>query len=305
MRLYFIRLILFSTDTILSFIRKGCIQSAAAISFYALFSFFPLILAIISVGAFAKGSIDDQIKLANEIAQVIPVSTFYITERVNDVVNARGPIGLISLLALFWTASAAFGSIRNGINTAWDLKKSRPFLKERFRDFLLVIGAGLLMVFVFFLTPVSALLSELVNSISPGTELLFGFLGGLATGLISTGASFIFFTIMYRFLPNTKVSFSDVWLGALIGSLSFEGAKWGFIWYVNTFPIYNVVYGPIGAIMALLTWVNVSAIILLFGAHLTSLYATNPIRTKEKTGLKFLWNGISCVRIRWVDESSL
>jgi len=302
--LYIARLTIFLSDTVLSFIRKGCIQSAAAISFYALFSFFPLILAIISVGAFAKGSIDDQIRLANEIAQVVPISTFYITERVNEVVNARGPIGIVGLLALFWTASAAFGSIRNGINTAWGLKNSRPFIKERFRDFLLVIGAGLLMVFIFFLTPVSALLSELVNSISPGTDLLFGFLGGLITGLISTGVSFIFFTLLYLFLPNTKVAFGDVWLGALIGSLSFEGAKWGFVWYVNTFPIYNAVYGPIGAIMALLTWVNVSAIILLFGAHLASLYATNPIRAKEKTVLKSLWAGISCVRLRWVNEST-
>ena len=65
-------------------------------------------------------------------------------------------------------------------------------------------------------------------------------------------------------------------------------------------PVYNVVYGSIGAIMALLTWVYVSAIILLFGALVTSRYASYAAKERDVHGLKLVWAGLSRVRLRVV-----
>ena len=161
-----------------------------------------------------------------------------------------------------------------------------------------------MMVVVLFIVPIFALLRELTreltDSIAPEADLASNLFWGLAAQSLSPLLSFLSFVLLYRFLPNTKVQFGDVWLGAFAGAMAFEGAKWGFVWYVNTFPVYNVVYGPIGAIMALLTWVYVSAMILLFGAHLTSRYASFPTRIREERGLKLLWTGLSRVRIRVV-----
>ena len=298
--MYVVRFILFCSDAVNDFLGKNCAQFAGAISFYALFSFFPLVLAIISVTAFVRGSDADRTELAQQIAEVIPVETDYIGDRVDDVVSARGPLGVVSVLGLLWAASAAFGSIRKGINSAWGIRKTRPFLRERLIDITLVLGAGLMMIVVLFLTPIFALLRELTDSVAPETELASDVFWGLAAQSLSPVLSFLSFVLLYRFLPNTKVQLSDVWLGALLAAVAFEGAKWGFVWYVNTFPVYNVVYGPIGAIMALLTWVYVSAIILLFGAHLTSRYASFPTRIREERGLKLLWTGLSRVRLRVV-----
>lgn len=298
--LYFVRFVLFCTDAVNDFLAKDCPQFAGAISFYALFSFFPLVLAIITVVAFVRGSDAHQAELAQQIAQVIPVERDYIGDRVHDVVSARGPLGVVSVLGLLWAASAAFGSIRKGINAAWGIKMTRPFLMERLIDFTLVLGAGLMMVVVLFMVPIFALLRDLTDSSAPEADLASNLFWGLAAQSLSPLLSFLSFLLLYRFLPNTKVQLSDVWLGAFAGAMAFEGAKWGFVWYVNTFPVYNVVYGPIGAIMALLTWVYVSAMILLFGAHLTSRYASFPTRIREERGLKLLWTGLSRVRIRVV-----
>ena len=91
----------------------------------------------------------------------------------------------------------------------------------------------------------------------------------------------------------------------MVASLAIDGATWGFIWYVNTFPVYNVVYGSIGAIMALLTWVYVSALILLFGALATSRYAEYAEHLGgEVHGLKLMWAGLTRVRLKKVVESS-
>ena len=298
--LYLIRLVLFFRDAVNDFLDKNCSHVAGAISFYTLFSFFPLVLAVISIAAFLQATDAGQEQLAHQIALVIPVETDYIVDRVHDVVQARGPLGVVSVLGLLWASTAVFGAIRKGINAAWGIKSTRPFLKERMIDFALVLGAGLVVIVFLFVTPFFALLHEFTTSVPPEVELVSGFLWSLIAQLLSPMVSFLSFLFLYRFLPNTGVQVRDVWLGALGASMAFECAKWVFVWYLNTFPVYNVVYGPIGAVMALLTWVYVSATILLFGAHLASRYASFPIRIREERGLKLLWTGLARVRLRVV-----
>ena len=298
--MYFVRFVLFCTDSVNDFLNKNCPHIAGAISFYALFSFFPLVLAIISVAGFVLGSEAEQTRLARDIAEVVPVSGEFVAETVEGVVSARLFTGIASILGLIWAASAAFGAIRKGINAAWGIKKTRPFLRERLMDFTLVLGAGLLMTFVLFLTPIFAFLREITDAIDPEGDVASDMFWTVAAQFLTSLVSFLSFLLLYRFLPNAKVRLGDVWLGALLASAAFEGAKWGFIWYVKTFPVYNVVYGAVGAIMALLTWVYVSAIILLFGALVTSRYATYPTRVRREQGFKLIWTGLTRVRLRVV-----
>ncbi|MDP6716661.1 MAG: YhjD/YihY/BrkB family envelope integrity protein, partial [SAR202 cluster bacterium] len=118
---------------------------------------------------------------------------------------------------------------------------------------------------------------------------------------VSPVLSFTTFLVLYRFIPNTEVRIRDVWLGALVASMAFDGAKWGFLFYIRTFPVYNVVYGSVGAVMALLTWVYVSAIILLFGALATSRYQGFSAKVgRDVRGIRLLWTGLTRVRLRVV-----
>ena len=91
--MYLIRLVLFFRDAVNDFLDKNCSHVAGAISFYTLFSFFPLVLAVISIAAFLQATDAGQEQLAHQIALVIPVETDYIVDRVHDVVQARGPLG--------------------------------------------------------------------------------------------------------------------------------------------------------------------------------------------------------------------
>ena len=298
--MYFVRFVLFCTDAVNDFLDKNCPYVAAAISFYSLFSFFPLVLAIISIYGFVLGTRAEGTELAEKIAEVIPVSTEFVSTTVRGVVSARTITGIASVLGLLWASSAAFAAMRKGINAAWGVKKTRPFLRERLMDVALVLSGGALMMVILFLTPVFAFLREITDAAAPEADVVSNAFWGLAPQLITPVLVFLTFLAMYRFLPNTEVSLSDVWIGALPAALAFEGAKWGFIWYVKTFPVYNVVYGSIGAIMALLTWVYVSAIILLFGALVTSRYASYAAKERDVHGLKLVWAGLSRVRLRVV-----
>ena len=258
-----------------------------------------MVLAFISVAGFVVNSPEKQAELARDIASVIPVETEFIARTVEGVVSARAITGIAAIVGLLWAASAAFGAVRKGINAAWGIRKTRPFLRERLMDFTLVLGAGLLMMSLLLATPAIALAHDTIELLAPGTNYAEDF-SSLAARLLTPLLSFLTFLLLYRFLPNTKVTLADVWIGALFASTAFEGAKWGFELYVKSVPIYGAVYGPIGAIMALLTWVYVSAIILLFGAHITSRYAAYAERVRDKQGLKLVWTGISRVRLRVV-----
>lgn len=301
--MYFIRFVLFCTDSVNDFLSANGPYLAGTISFYALFSFFPLVLSIISVTGFVIGSEEQASRLASDIADVLPVSSDYMSDTVQGVVNTRAITGIAGAIGLLWASSAAFGAIRKGVNAAWGIRKTRPFLRERFMDFGLVLGAGLLIVVIMFTTPIIAFFREVTDTLAPETDLATDYFWLMVPQIVTPLLSFLTFLTLYRFLPNTKVKLGDVWLGALLGSAIFEGAKLGFIWYVKTFPIYNAVYGPVGAIMALLTWIYVSAIILLFGALLTSKYAAYSARVTEERGIKLLWTGLSRVRIRVVSST--
>ena len=293
---------LFCADTINEFLNKNCAHVAGAIAFYSLFSFFPLVLAIISIAGFVQGSEAEQTSLAQDIAEVIPISTDFISRTVEGVVRARTITGIASVLGLLWAASAAFGAIRKGINLAWGINKTRPFLRERLMDFTLVLGAGVMMMVFLFITPIFTFLREITDAIEPSGYVVTDAFWSIAPQLLTPVISFATFLMLYRFLPNTEVKIGDVWLGSMGAAAAFEGTKWGFIWYVTTFPVYNIVYGSVGAIMALLTWVYVSAIILLFGALVTSHYASYPYRIRGEQGLKLVWTGLSRVRLRVVES---
>ncbi len=297
--MYFVRFVLFCTDAVNDFLGKSCPYVAGAIAFYTLFSLFPLVLAIISIWGFLMGPEVEQTQFARRVAEVIPVSTEFISDTVHGVASARAITGMVSVVGLLWASSAAFGAMRKGINAAWGIKKTRPFLKERLMDFGLVLGAGLLMITLIFTTPILGTMREIANYVAPEAD--FDLVFRLVSQVVSPVLSFLTFLILYRFLPNTHVTLRDVWMGALAASIAFDGAKWGFLWYVSTFPVYNVVYGSVGAIMALLTWVYVSSIILLFGALATSRYTEYAAKAdRDLQGIKLLWTGLSRVRLRVV-----
>ena len=104
-------------------------------------------------------------------------------------------------------------------------------------------------------------------------------------------------------MPNTKIVINYVIPGALVVSIFFIAAQYVFIWYVKTFPVYNIVYGSVGALMALLAWVYFSSLILLFGAQATSMFHEYGISQTRPKGFKNFWTGLSKARIRIVETN--
>ena len=92
--------------------------------------------------------------------------------------------------------------------------------------------------------------------------------------------TFVSFATLYRYIPNTRVHWKDVWPGAAIAAVSFEALRHGFVWYVAHISIYNLVYGTAATMVVLLAWAYFSGVVLLFGAVVAS--RLNKLRRKRQ-----------------------
>ncbi|MSQ40428.1 MAG: YihY/virulence factor BrkB family protein [Dehalococcoidia bacterium] len=260
-------------DLVNDFLGKNCMQLAAAIAFYALFSLFPLVLALLAALAFLSGSGTMAPQLAREIGALIPVSSDVLSNTLEGLIRAPAVTGVFGVLGLLWASTVVFGAIRKGINAAWGIAQPRPFLQERLMDFSLLLGAGGLL-----LIPIVA--AMVAPAVQQAGSLLFSAdafsgerLWGLGQSLVGSLLAFLTFLALYFYLPNTPVRLRVVWPGALLATAAFEVAEGVFVWYVEAYPFYEGVYGPIGWVVALLAFVYVSAVILLFGAVATAHWA--------------------------------
>ena len=303
MYLFLVSFILICKDTVNDFLDKNGPFLAAAISFYTLFSLFPLVLAVISVSGYILGSGSVEERIVEDIGNVVPVSAEFVQDTVQGVARAKHITGVASILGLLWASTTVFGAIRKGVNAAWGIRKTRPFLRERLMDFSLMLGASVLLLISISATAILSEFQAIMSQIAPNVYINGDLFWDRVALLLPISLSFLTFLVIYRFLPNTRVEVKDVWLGALLATIAFEVTKQGFVWYVTKYSLYNVVYGPIGAILALLTWVYISAIILLFGALVTSRYAAYlASREGEKGGIQVLWSGLQRVRLRWLES---
>lgn len=264
---------------------------------------FPLGLAVISTLGFLIGPGAERADLAKQIADVLPVSNELVGTTMEGIVSARAITGIASFLGLVWASSAAFSAVRKGINTAWGVTRPRPFIRERLIDIALVFGAGLLVLIILFTAPIIGVVREIVEFFVPDGELPGDLIWDIVTRLVSPMLAFTSILTLYRWMPNTNVKIVYVIPGALISSVCFISAQLGFIWYVSSFSFYNVIYGSIGALMALLAWVYLSALILLFGAQITSMFHQYAVSDGRDKGFKNFWLGFGRVRIKIVPAS--
>lgn len=249
-------------------------QSAAAISYYALFSLFPL--AILSVVVFGL-VIDDASARARVIDFVlanVPLRENQGRRELQEVLmsvtrGSRG-FGLAGALGLVLAASGVMGAIRQALNRAWDVEDTRPLVQAKLVDVLLVIGLGLLIALSFALTLVArltaSLSAELEQALGPvgsgAAQLLLG-LGQIVPALVA----FAVFATLFSVVPATRTRPRDVWPGAAVAAIGFEAAKTGFAIYLANFADYNAVYASLATVVAFLFFVFVTANVFLLGAE--------------------------------------
>jgi membrane protein len=253
-----------------NFVEDRCTVLAAAISYFALFSLFPLTLLVVAVFGIVLRDTDVQERVLDGIVDAIPVNAPSIANSLRALADLGPTLSVVALVGTLWTSSALASSVRGALDVVFDVEQPRPLLRAKLLDYVILLGVGALFLSSIILTTgwrIAETQADERWGLFDGNLKWLWDLGALAIPAMIT---FLMFLLMYRAMPHRTTRLLHVWPGALLAAVAFELAKAGFATYVAHFTNYDVVYGSLGGVIALLFWVYVSANILLYGAEVSA-----------------------------------
>jgi membrane protein len=246
---------------------------AASIAYYALLSLFPFFLLALALLARVTADVNDRAAVLEFVLQYFPAQFEFITKQLDAFRGTALTLGVAGTAALMWGALGVFGAISTAVNYAWGVEKQRSFWKHKLFSFVMMLVAGLILLIALLLVSASQMVGASwfagVLPRFPGLMVLRGFTVRHATTLLFI----VVVGFIYYFVPNAKVRFRDVWIGAVVTGLLWKGALEGFSWYVRDMSRFTRVNGSIAAVVVFLVWVYIQAVILLYGVEFTAAYA--------------------------------
>jgi membrane protein len=240
---------------------------AAGVAYYAILSIFPLLLGLIAVFGFFLPSVNLQDELLNYVGDNIPGATNILKQNIASIIELRGTMGILSIVVFFWGASAMFRALSLTINHAWDIRRYRPFFIRKARELGMVFGIGILFLLSLGASTIISILRGVLNL--PAADLIILDVGSRLVAFLLILAVFL---LLYKLIPNTRTYWRYIWPGALLAAVFFEIARTLFVFYLNNFANYQLIYGSIASIIILLVWIYYSAFIMILGAEFTFQY---------------------------------
>jgi membrane protein len=253
-------------------------QLGAALAYYTVFSLAPLILVLLAIiGVIFRddpaGAWD---KITQQMSYFLDPSAVQVVQSIAQKASQPGKSTIATIigvaLALFG-ASGVFGQLQDALNTIWGVK-AKPargiwgFLRTRFLSFAMVAGICFLLLVSLAIEAVLKGFSQYVQSVLPG-----GLVAAMAVYLIFDFAVVVLlFAMIFKFLPDVKIQWRDVWIGAVMTAILFGLGKWLLGFYLGSGAAGSA-YGAASSLITLLLWVYYSSQILLFGAEFTQVHA--------------------------------
>jgi membrane protein len=249
---------------------------AASLAFYTLLSLAPLVIIAVAIAGFLLGPEAARGQIADELSSVVGTSAAKGIQAV--VASAKSPASgtvgtIVGVVTLFIGASGVFGELHYALNSVWEVraKPGRGVLgeiKDRFLSFTMVLGvAFLLLVSLLFSALVSAIGRSFASTL-PGGELFWQVVNFVVSLAMVTGL----FALIFKYVPDVEIRWSDVWLGAAVTALLFTIGKSLLGIYLGKASIGSS-YGAAGSLVVLVVWVYYSAQILFLGAEFTQVQA--------------------------------
>lgn len=252
-------------------------KMSSSLAYYTIFSMAPLLIIIISLSGIFLGQDAAEGKIYEQLASFIgPNTASQLQEMIkNASLSGKSKIaGIIGIATLVIGATTVFAQIQDSINFIWGLKPKPKrgwlkFLKNRFLSFSVIIGLG-------FLLLVSLSISTLIDGFSNSLQAYFPkvtvVIFYIINLIITLGITTLIFGAIFKVLPDARIKWKDVMVGAIVTAVLFMSGKFGISYYIRKSHVGST-YGAAGSLVILLLWVYYSAIILYFGAEFTKAFA--------------------------------
>lgn len=244
-------------------------SKAAEVSFYLLLSIFPFLIFTISVVVYTP-----IIKISKYIfllEKVLPESAFYIVSSLvkSAIENRSSNFLILSFCLAMYTMSRAVIALIRGMNKSYNIRETRPYLEVLFISFVFVIMLLLLlfssMILLVFGETLGSFLFNLI-----GLDQYFMNIWNICRYAVGISTVIIILMNLYKFTPNKRLSFKQVFPGALSSALCWLIVSVCYSYYSSNIASYDMVYGSIGGVIVLITWVYLSSWTILIGCEINA-----------------------------------
>jgi len=248
----------------------------AALAFYSVLSLAPLLVIVLAIAGFvfdeeaARGEIVSQIEglVGHDGAQAIQ----------DLIVHAQRPAEgilatLLGTITLLLGASGVFGELQDSLNTIWEVRPKPGrgiwgMIRDRFFSFAMVLGTAFLLIVSLVVSATLAAAGNFATELMPAWEVILPLIGMVISFAIIT----LLFAAIFKFVPDVRIAWRDVWIGAIVTAALFSLGKYALGLYLGRSGVSSA-YGAAGSLVVLVIWVYYSAQILFFDAELTQVYA--------------------------------
>jgi membrane protein len=239
---------------------------ASGMAYFALLSLFQVVVLGVIVFSLLLGEGEARRIVIGRLESTLPLEPGTVTAIVESIIESRGGITIISLPLLAWGAIGFFGALATGIGRAFATSTRRPFWQDKLIALVLLGGSGLLMLFSIGIGLAQGIVTRLATRLpggGTGGQLLIDLAGLLLPILLV----FVALLLMYRVVPNRRVTWGQVLPGAIAAALLFTALRWGFTWYATEVARYESFFGPISTVISLLVFLHFASMVVLLGAE--------------------------------------
>gem|GEM_PF-181772 len=250
----------------------------AALAYYTTFSMVPLLIVIIGIIGLVFGEEAAQSTIMNQIRNLVgPQSADAIKEMIQRADQPSTGIfsTIIATVTLLVGAAGFFSQLKDALNTVWGIEPKTGrgiwgFLKDNFMSFATVIGTAFLLLVSLVVSTALSAFGKWFAGFLPLPEVVLQSINVLVSLIVITGL----FALIFKVLPDARIAWSDVWVGAALTAVLFTIGKFGIGLYLGKSNVGSA-YGAAGSLVVVLVWVYYSVQILLYGAEFTEVYANH------------------------------
>jgi len=262
-------------ETVFEWYEDRAPRLGAALAFYTVFALAPGLIVIIALAALLLGHEAAQGQIIDQVQDLIGVAGAQAIQAAIESARSAGSLvatglGVLTLLFGLW---GVFGELQDALNTIWGVT-ARPWrgvigaVKERFWSFAMVVGIGFLLLVSLAASAWLAAVGKFFAQLSPLPVAVME----TANALLSFVTITLMFAVIYKLLPDVKITWQNVWVGAAVTALLFTIGKSLIGLYLGRSTVASV-YGAAGSLIVILLWIYYSAQVVFFGAEFTKVYS--------------------------------
>jgi membrane protein len=265
------------TKSVAAWFADNASSLGAALAFYTLFSVAPILIIAVSIAGYVFGDDNAQNQVLAQLQQLVgeagaaAIRGLLTSAHYSDKKGLAAAIGVITVLV---GATSVFGELQNALGRIWQTPPNQKivgwwrFLRGRVLSLGLVLGVGFLLLVSLVASAALAAFDGWLGRSLPQLELILP----MVDVLFSVGMTVLLFALIYKYVPNEHIPWSDVWVGATVTALLFTIGKLLIGLYLGR-SSFNSAYGGAGSLVVLLLWIYYSAQIFLLGAEFTRVFA--------------------------------